>query len=82
MQKQVTFRLENKMFYFPSIAQFPKNAVEYRAFAESIPTNSPQMLNVIFRDRTSWKNLRSVFKIFIISSKCDMKNSYKYSTIY
>ena len=47
MQKQVTFRLENKMFYFPSIAQFPKNAVEYRAFAESIPTNSPQMLNVI-----------------------------------
>ena len=48
MQKQVTFRLENKMFYFPSIAQFPKNAVEYRAFAESIPTNSPKMLNVIF----------------------------------
>ena len=48
MQKQVTFRLENKMFYFPNIAQFPKNAVEYRAFSESIPTNSPQMLNVLF----------------------------------
>lgn len=37
MQKQATFTLENKMFYFPNIARFAKNAVE--CHAQIMPQN-------------------------------------------